>query len=33
LVSGRREFEEMESAQDARWKGGFWKNAFQKLRR
>ncbi|KAH6887601.1 amino acid permease/ SLC12A domain-containing protein [Thelonectria olida] len=33
LISGRREFEEMESAEDARWKGGFWKTAFQKLRR
>ncbi|KAF7547907.1 hypothetical protein G7Z17_g7400 [Cylindrodendrum hubeiense] len=33
LVSGRREFEEMESAEDARWKGGFWKDTISKLRR
>ncbi|KAK7403504.1 hypothetical protein QQX98_010734 [Neonectria punicea] len=33
LVSGRRKFEEMESKDDSRWKGSFWKDNLSKLRR
>ncbi|EEU35075.1 uncharacterized protein NECHADRAFT_44875 [Fusarium vanettenii 77-13-4] len=33
LTTGRREFEELESAEDSSWKNGFFKRAFAKLQR
>lgn len=32
LVTGRRQFEETETKEDASWNGGFWKGLAQKIR-